>query len=99
MKLESGLSDTDFSIDDLVGSLGMSRSVFYRKLKSIVGQSPSEYINQYRLQRAAAMLRADDSKAISTVAYECGFSSPQYFSNLFRKRYQMTPNEWRKNGR
>lgn len=99
MKLESVLGDSDFSIDDLVGSLGMSRSVFYRRLKSIVGQSPSEYINQYRLQRAAAMLRADDSKVISTVAYECGFSSPQYFSNLFRKRYQMTPNEWRKNGR
>ncbi len=38
----------------------------------------------------------DVEKTVATVAYESGFSSPQYFSNVFRKRYHMTPNEWRK---
>lgn len=96
--IEKSLGNSEFSIDDLVESIGMSRSVFYRRLKAVVGQSPSEYINKYRLSRAASMLHDDPEKPVSSVAYECGFSSPQYFSNLFRKRYQMTPNEWRKNG-
>ncbi|MDE6394707.1 MAG: AraC family transcriptional regulator, partial [Duncaniella sp.] len=95
--IEEKVGDSDFSIDAVVTSLGMSRSVFYRRLKTIVGQSPSEYINKYRLKRAAEMLRESPDRPVSSIAYDCGFSSPQYFSNLFRKEYHMTPNEWRKN--
>lgn len=97
VRIEEMIGDPKFSIDSIVSAMGMSRSVFYRRLKSVVGQSPSEYINKYRLRRAASMLSDNPDKSVASVAYECGFSSPQYFSNLFRKEYQMTPNEWRKN--
>ena len=97
-RIEKSLGDSDFSIDTLVESIGMSRSAFYRKLKSVVGQTPTEYLNKYRLSRAATMLHDNSDKSIASIAYECGFSSPQYFNNLFRRRYQMTPNEWRKKG-
>ena len=90
------LGNEDFSIDSMSASLGMSRSVFYRRLKSIAGQTPSEYINEIKLQRAASQLKKCPNKTLSAIAYDCGFSSPQYFSNVFRKRYHMTPNEWRK---
>lgn len=96
-KIDGMIGTSDFSIDSIVSAMGMSRSVFYRRLKTIVGQSPSEYINKYRLTRAAGMLRENPDRPVSTIAYDCGFSSPQYFSNLFRKEYHMTPNEWRKN--
>ena len=94
--IKGNLNSTDFSIDSLSASLGMSRSVFYRRLKSVVGQTPSEYINELKLQRAASLLKKEPQKTLSAIAYDCGFSSPQYFSNVFRKRYHMTPNEWRK---
>lgn len=96
-KIEATITNSDFSIDSIVAAMGMSRSVFYRRLKSIVGQSPSEYINEFRLNRAISILRANPTKQVAEIAYDCGFSSPQYFSNVFRKRYHMTPNEWRKN--
>ncbi|MDE7455393.1 MAG: helix-turn-helix domain-containing protein [Prevotella sp.] len=94
--IKTMIDNPDFSIDSIVMAMGMSRSVFYRRLKAVVGQSPSEYINEYRLQRASEMLRDNPSRSVSEIAYACGFSSPQYFSNVFRKRYHTTPNEWRK---
>ncbi len=89
------LGSPQLSVDRMAEAMGMSRSSFYRRLKSVVGQSPNEYIGEMRLQRAAELLRADAGASISAVAYECGFSSPQYFSNVFRRRYHMTPNQWR----
>lgn len=95
-KIGEKIDDADFSIDALAAMFNMSRSVFYRRLKSVVGQSPVEYLKEYRLQYATELLLQDVEKTVATVAYESGFSSPQYFSNVFRKRYHMTPNEWRK---
>lgn len=96
INIKTMIDKPNFSIDNIVTAMGMSRSVFYRRLKAVVGLSPSEYINEYRLQRASAMLRDNPLKSVSEIAYTCGFSSPQYFSNVFRKRYHTTPNEWRK---
>ncbi|MBQ8916703.1 MAG: helix-turn-helix domain-containing protein, partial [Alistipes sp.] len=95
-KIGEKIDDADFSIDELAAMFNMSRSAFYRRLKSVVGQSPVEYLKEYRLQYATELLLQDAEKTVATIAYESGFSSPQYFSNVFRKRYHMTPNEWRK---
>lgn len=91
----NALSDQQLSIERLAADMGMSRSTFYRRLKAVVGQSPNEYISEMRLSRAAELLRSETDASIATIAYECGFSSPQYFSNVFRRRYHMTPNQWR----
>lgn len=95
-KIGEGIDNADFSIDALAATFNMSRSVFYRRLKSVVGQSPVEYLKEYRLQYATELLLQDAEKTVAMIAYESGFSSPQYFSNVFRKRFHMTPNEWRK---
>ncbi len=95
-KIREKIDDADFSIDELASMFNMSRSVFYRRLKSVVGQSPIEYLKEYRLQHATELLLQDVEKTVAAIAYESGFSTPQYFSNVFRKRYHMTPNEWRK---
>lgn len=95
-KLGEQISRSDLSIEEVAASLNMSRSVFYRRLKSVVGLSPVEYIQDFRLQAAATRLKTHPEATVATIAYDCGFSSPQYFSNLFRKRYHTTPNEWRK---
>ncbi len=95
-KIGEKIDDANFSIDELAAMFNMSRSAFYRRLKSVVGQSPVEYLKESRLQYATELLLQDVEKTVATIAYESGFSSPQYFSNVFRKRYHMTPNEWRK---
>lgn len=89
-------ADEHFSIDTIASAMNMSRSVFYRRLKAVVGQTPVEYLKEFRLQQATEKLKKEQEKAVASIAYECGFSSPQYFSNVFRKRYHMTPNEWRR---
>lgn len=93
--IKSRMNEQNFSMDALASSMSMSRSVFYRRLKGVVGQSPVEYVNEFRLQYATELLDKEPEKAVSQIAYECGFSSPQYFSNVFRKRNHMTPSEWR----
>ena len=54
-----------------------------------------KYLNGVRLERAAYALRACDLP-VSTVAAECGYSSYSYFSEAFRRKYHMTPTEYRK---
>lgn len=90
------IGEEQISIDALAQALHMSRSVFYRRLKSVVGQSPVEYLKEFRLQYAIELLDREQEKPVAAIAYACGFSSPQYFNNVFRKRYHMTPNEWRR---
>src|SRR5690606_38072100 len=52
------LEEHDFSIDSLAEKLFMSRSNFYRKIKSISGLSPNEYLRKVRLEKAAELLRS-----------------------------------------
>lgn len=96
LKIDGMVENPLFSIDTLAVEMGMSRSVFYRRLKSVIGKTPSEFVVECRMKKAIKKLREESDKPVSTIAYECGFSSPQYFSTVFRKRYHLTPNEWRK---
>ncbi len=90
------IGSEQIAIEELAEALHVSRSVFYRRLKSVVGQSPVEYLKEYRMQQAVKLLEERIDQPVADIAYSCGFSSPQYFNNVFRKRYHMTPSEWRK---
>jgi signal transduction histidine kinase/ligand-binding sensor domain-containing protein/CheY-like chemotaxis protein/AraC-like DNA-binding protein len=91
--VEKNISDSDFNVDKLVEEIGMSRSVFYRKLKNLIGQSANDFIKTIRLKRAAQMLR-QNKLTISEVSYEAGFSDPQYFSKCFHKHFGKTPSQF-----
>lgn len=97
-KIEESIGDKEFTLDILGSTMGMSRSVFYRRIKSLTGKSPSEYVADFRMNKAMEMLVSRPDRTVAEIAYECGFSSPQYFNNVFRKKYQISPNEWRKRG-
>ncbi|MBK8805902.1 MAG: response regulator [Bacteroidales bacterium] len=87
------INDSEFSIEFLASQLGYSRYQFFRKFKAIVGQTPVEYILNYRLQKAEILLRKGKLR-VSEIAYETGFSNPKYFATTFRKKYGMTPSEY-----
>ena len=88
--VEGRLNDADFNIDDVAESLGMSRSTFYRKFKSLTDSSPVDFVRDTRLKKAKELFDAGETN-ISVVAYSVGFNSPKYFTLCFKNKYVETP--------
>ncbi|WP_407425836.1 two-component regulator propeller domain-containing protein [Arcticibacter sp.] len=92
-EIESHLSDEQFSVESLAEILTMSRSNLQRKLKAISGQTPGDYLRNYRLRKAAVLLLEPNSR-INEVAFNTGFSSASYFTKAFFKYHNMSPSEF-----
>ncbi|MCB9288243.1 MAG: response regulator [Lewinellaceae bacterium] len=91
----ANLEDEDFSIDEFSRQLLLSRSQVHRKIKALTGMSPAIYIRNVKLQMAKELLKSKDL-SVSEVAYKCGFKSPVYFSQVFKKTFGVSPNSTRK---
>lgn len=90
--VEAHLDEAAYSVEDLCKDLGMSRMNMYRKFQSISDVTPSEFIRKYRLNKAAQLLR-DSNKSVTEVAYQVGFTSPQYFAKCFKDEFGVTPKQ------
>jgi signal transduction histidine kinase/DNA-binding response OmpR family regulator len=88
--LESHLADSEFSVDTLAHAVSQSRSQLYRRLNELLGQSPSEVIQSFRLERGADLLAAR-AGTVSEIAYGVGFKSVSHFCRRFRARYGTSP--------
>ena len=91
--IEENYSDPDFSIEKGSEKLGLSRVHLYRKVKELSGITPTDFLRNYRLKKASALLK-QRSGTISEVAYATGFGSPAYFSKCFKAVYNITPTEF-----
>lgn len=91
--IEENYSDPDFSIEKGSEKLGLSRVHLYRKVKELSGITPTDFLRNYRLKRASALLK-QKSGTISEVAFATGFGSPAYFSKCFKAVYNITPSEY-----
>jgi CheY-like chemotaxis protein len=91
--LEAHLSDADFNVDALARAISQSRSQLYRRLHDVLGQSPSEVIQQFRLERSADLLTAK-AGTVSEIAYGVGFKSVSHFCRRFRARYGSSPSAY-----
>lgn len=91
--VEENISDADFSVEDLSHQLGMSRVHLYKKLISLTGKSPLEFIRTIRLQQAAQLLEKSQL-SVSEVAYKVGFNSPKYFTKYFKEEYRVLPSAY-----
>ncbi len=92
--LEENISNADLKIEDLSNSVNLGRTVFYEKMKSIVGMSPIDFLRHIRLQRAQELV-AKSSDTFSQIAYAVGFTDPKYFGKCFKRETGMTPSEYR----
>ena len=90
--VEANLESRQFGVEKLALEVGMSRSLIYRKLQSITGQSVSQFIRNIRLEKAMDLLK-QNAGSISDIAYQVGFGSPAYFNTCFHDRYGFTPGE------
>lgn len=91
--VEDNLTNPQLSVENLSKELGMSRSTLYTKVLELTGQKPVEYIRSYRLEKAAALMEKTDM-TIAEVAYQVGFTTPNYFARAFKAKYNMLPSDY-----
>ena len=94
--LEEHIGDASLKIEDLADAVHLGRSVFYGKIKTIVGMTPIDFVRHIRMQRAEELI-AKSNYPVSQIAYLVGFSDPKYFGKCFKKETGMTPSEYRAN--
>lgn len=90
--IEARLTDAEITIPEISQLLAMSHTQLYRKLKAITGKTPSQFIRSVRLQKAKHLLKTSRLN-VSEVAYEVGFTGPQYFSKMFKEEFGYPPSE------
>lgn len=88
------IDNYDLNIDFLASEMGMSRTVFFNKLKSLTGFSPVEFVREMRIERAADYIR-NTSFTVSEISFRVGIEDPRYFSRCFKLKFGMTPSEYR----
>lgn len=93
--VESRMTNSELSIEDLASDMNLSRVQLYRKVKAITGSSPVELLRTARLNRGYQLLLTTD-KTVSEVAYAVGFSAPAYFTKCFKDEFGMVPGDVRK---
>lgn len=92
-RIEEVYADSDYNVEKLSDTLGLSRGHLHRKIKELTGTTPVDFLRNYRLGKAAELLRGRKF-TISEVAYRTGFTSPAYFSKCFKAAYGVTPTEF-----
>src|SRR5690606_32889449 len=91
--VEANLANSRFGVNDICRLLGVSRVQLYRKVKALLDCTVNDYITTKRLTRAKFLLRQD--KNVNEVADETGFASATYFATAFRKKYGVSPSNFK----
>lgn len=92
--MEKNMDNGDLIVDDLVQEMAVSRSVFFKKLKTLTGLAPVEFIKEVRINRAIELIKTGEY-SMTQVAYMVGINDPRYFSKCFKAKMGMTPTEFR----
>ena len=82
-------------VEDMARHAGFSEAHFSRLFKSVIGDSPYQFLMRYRVERAEKMMR-DRSKSLINVALKCGFADQPHLTRIFKQLRDVTPNAWRK---
>lgn len=93
IEIDNHIAELDFSIDNIAETMFMSRSSFYRKIKSITGMSPNDYLKVFRLNKAAELL-LEDNHSISEICDQVAFSSSSYFAKCFKAQFGVLPKDY-----
>jgi AraC-like DNA-binding protein len=91
---EKNMTNFNYDVNEFAREMGMSRTLFFSKIKTITGQTPNDFIKTLRLKKAAKMIASDTTKNISEIAYEVGFNSPNYFSKCFKTHFGINPKDY-----
>ena len=96
--LSNHLSDPQLSVDMMAEAMGYRRTVFFKKIKALTGQTPADYIKTLRMNRAAELLQ-DETITVAEVCYKVGISDPHYFAKVFRQQFGISPKKYQQGSR
>ena len=95
--IERNFGDSNFTVDTLAYELRVSRTTLYNKVKGLTGNTPSDIIRMYRINKAKALLR-DHRYTVVDVSEQVGFADSKHFREVFKKTVEVTPSEYAKGG-
>jgi len=85
--------NTPWTVETLAEAAGMSRSAFAARFKKVLGQTPLEYVTEWRMQKAMPLLQQRDKKIID-VARSVGYESDAAFSKAFKRVVGANPSDY-----
>ncbi|MDE6741876.1 MAG: helix-turn-helix domain-containing protein, partial [Muribaculaceae bacterium] len=93
-EINAHIDDPDLNVERLASEVGVSRAHLHRKMKDLIGMTPSDYIRNIRIKRACELLKRHDIE-VTQVAYKIGFTSQPHFSAHFKRYTGFSPSEYR----
>jgi AraC-like DNA-binding protein len=92
--VQQNLTSFDLNIADIADQMNISRTHFFRKIKSITGMTANQYLQEARLHEAKRLLENSEYGTIKAVSLSVGFKKPSYFSSLFKARFGFSPSDY-----
>jgi AraC-like DNA-binding protein len=93
--VEKNIANPGFSVEEMSREMFISRVALYKKILSLTGKTPIEFIRGVRLKRAAQLLESNQY-TVSEIAYRVGFNNPKYFSRYFKEEFGILPSAFQK---
>lgn len=90
--IEAHLDDEALGVEDFAGKMFVSRVQLHRKLKGLTGRSATEFIRDYRLERAMTLLKNREG-GVGEIAMRVGFGNEKYFSTVFKEKFGVSPSQ------
>lgn len=91
--LDENYKTPAFNMEDCGQQMAMSNSQLYRKTVALTGLSPNNVLKELRLQKARHLLKRGSS-SIAQITFDTGFTSPSYFTKVFKKEYNVLPMQY-----
>ena len=92
--VQKNMDNPDYSVEELSSDVSMHRMNLYRKLQSLVGMTPSEFIRTIRLKRAAQILTERPDISVTELADLVGFNTPKYLTRYFKEMFGCAPSQY-----
>lgn len=87
------ISDSELNVNMLGRELGFSRTNFYRKVKSLTGMTPNDFLRVFRLNRAVELIKLREYP-LNEIGEMVGFGTQSYFSSCFKKHFGVSPKDY-----
>lgn len=91
--LEKHYANPQLTTEEIAGELNMSRTLLHLTLKKLLNKSANQLLNDFRLEKALFML--SNGLSVNEIAYFCGYSDPNYFSRVFKSKFNATPKQYK----
>lgn len=89
--IEDNIEESEFNVDQLAKDIGMSHSNVYKKIKAMTGMTTVGFVRDFRLQRAAQLLKTHEKISITDVCFKVGYTDRRHFSQEFKKKFGESP--------